>query len=81
MGEIAKFVPKSEIERIRLIREARAIYDSIFPSTDAVGERPDDRPAKSDATWLKGPLLRKETSGWRGAHSPLIAILSLSIGG
>jgi hypothetical protein len=54
MGEIAKFVPKSEIERIRLIREARAIYDSIFPPTDAVGERPDDRPAKSDATWLKG---------------------------
>jgi hypothetical protein len=59
MGEIAKFVPKSEIERIRLIREARAIYDSIFPSTDAVGERPDDRPAKSDATWLKGPAPSK----------------------
>jgi hypothetical protein len=31
MGEIAGFVPKSELERIRLIREARAIYDSIFP--------------------------------------------------
>jgi hypothetical protein len=54
MGEIAKFVPKSEIERIRLIREARAIYDSIFPSTDAIGERPDDRAGRSDATWLKG---------------------------
>jgi len=31
MAEIIQFVPKSERERIRLIREARAIYDSIFP--------------------------------------------------
>jgi hypothetical protein len=31
MGEIIRFVPKSERERARLIREARAIYDSIFP--------------------------------------------------
>ena len=32
MSEIVQFVPKSELERARLIREARAIYDSIFPS-------------------------------------------------
>lgn len=32
MGDIVRFVPKSELERARLIREARAIYDSIFPS-------------------------------------------------
>jgi hypothetical protein len=31
VGEIVRFVPKSELERARLIREARAIYDSIFP--------------------------------------------------
>lgn len=31
MGEVVRFVPKSELERARLIREARAIYDSIFP--------------------------------------------------
>ena len=31
MGEIVRFVPKAELERARLIREARAIYDSIFP--------------------------------------------------
>lgn len=31
MGEIVRFVSKSELERARLIREARAIYDSIFP--------------------------------------------------
>jgi hypothetical protein len=63
MSEIAIFVPKSELERVRLIREARAIYDSIFPPTDAVGERPDGRPGKGEATTLKGPLPRKETSG------------------
>ncbi|MBR1168564.1 hypothetical protein ACNJYD_19600 [Bradyrhizobium sp. DASA03005] len=37
MGEIVRFVSKSELERARLIREARAIYDSIFPP--AVPER------------------------------------------
>jgi hypothetical protein len=39
MGEVIRFVPKSELERIRLIREARAIYDSIFPPADSVGEQ------------------------------------------
>jgi hypothetical protein len=37
MGEVTPFIPKAELERARLIREARAIYDSIFP--------PDDRAA------------------------------------
>jgi hypothetical protein len=55
MGEIEGFVPKSELERIRLIHEARAVYDGIFPPTDAGGQRPDDRPGKVDATRLKGP--------------------------
>ncbi len=41
MGEIIRFTPKSELERARLIREARAIYESIFPSTDPVSERQD----------------------------------------
>ncbi len=31
VGEVVRFVSKSELERARLIREARAIYDSIFP--------------------------------------------------
>ncbi|MBR0958849.1 hypothetical protein [Bradyrhizobium japonicum] len=34
MGEIVRFVPKSELERARLIAEARAIYDSIFPPAE-----------------------------------------------
>ncbi|WP_210348748.1 hypothetical protein [Bradyrhizobium sp. CCBAU 53338] len=39
MGQIIQFVSKSERERLRLIQEARAIYDSIFPPTDAAGEQ------------------------------------------
>ena len=35
VGDVVRFVPKSELERARLIREARAIYDSIFPPADA----------------------------------------------
>lgn len=42
MGEVIRFVPRSEIERARLIREARAIYDRIFPAADSAGERRDD---------------------------------------
>jgi hypothetical protein len=41
MGEVIRFIPKSERERIRLIREARAIYRSIFPQADPVSEQPD----------------------------------------
>ena len=44
MGEIFRFVPKSEPERIRLIREARAIYDSIFPPDDPVSEKQNKAP-------------------------------------
>ena len=36
VGQVIRFVPKSELERARLIRQARAIYESIFPSDDAV---------------------------------------------
>ena len=43
MGEVIRFIPKSEIERARLVREARAIYDSIFPSADAISEQGDDK--------------------------------------
>ena len=42
MGEVIRFIPKSELERARLVREARARYDSIFPSADAISERGDD---------------------------------------
>lgn len=41
MGDIIRFVSKSERERARLIREARAIYDSVFPPSDPVREQRD----------------------------------------
>jgi hypothetical protein len=40
MGEVVQFVPKSELERARLIREARAIYESIFPPAPSVSGQP-----------------------------------------
>ena len=39
MSEVIRFVPKSELERVRLIWEARGIYESIFPSADAVNDQ------------------------------------------
>jgi hypothetical protein len=45
MGEVIRFVPKSELERARLIRGAREIYDRIFPSADPISER--DKPPVS----------------------------------
>jgi hypothetical protein len=44
MGDVIQFIPKSERERVRLIREARAIYDSIFPSNEpAAAKEPEGR--------------------------------------
>jgi hypothetical protein len=39
MGDVIEFIPKSERERGRLIREARAIYDSIFPPSPVVEQQ------------------------------------------
>ncbi|MBR0693470.1 hypothetical protein [Bradyrhizobium lablabi] len=39
MGEVIRFISKSELERARLIREARANYERIFPSADSGGEQ------------------------------------------
>jgi hypothetical protein len=44
MGEVIRFVPKSERERVRLIREARALYDNIFPPADPVSEKQNKAP-------------------------------------
>ena len=45
MGEVIRFVPKSERERARLIREARMMYDSVFPPSDPVREQRDNASA------------------------------------
>ena len=44
MGEVIRFVPRSERERARPIREARAIYDGIFPPADPVSEKQNKPP-------------------------------------
>ena len=49
MGEVIRFISKSERERARLIREARATYDSVFPPADPVSEQLDEAPSSADA--------------------------------
>jgi hypothetical protein len=44
MGKVIRFIPRSERARARLIQEARAIYDSIFPPADPVSEQQDKVP-------------------------------------
>ena len=44
MGEVIRFIRNSQRERARLIREARAIYESIFPSDDTGIEQPNAVP-------------------------------------
>jgi hypothetical protein len=39
MGEIIPFISRAERERIRLIREARANYESVFPSSHPLTEQ------------------------------------------
>ena len=62
MGEVIRFVPKSERERARRIREGRAIYDSIFPPAHPVSAKQDKEPASqtvssADAHRSDGVLL------------------------
>jgi hypothetical protein len=44
MGEIIRFVSKSDRERACLIREARGIYDNILPPGDPVGAKQNKAP-------------------------------------
>jgi hypothetical protein len=50
MGEVIQFVSKSERERLRLIREARALYESVFPPTEPVSTQHDKAPASHTAS-------------------------------
>ena len=43
MGEVVRFIPKPELERARLVREARALYASIFPAPDPVSKQRDPK--------------------------------------
>ena len=46
MGDVVRLVTRAERERARLIRQARANYDSIFPPADGYGELPADHPGR-----------------------------------
>ena len=46
MGEVIRFMPNSQCERARLIREARVIYERIFPSNDTSIEQPNAVPVR-----------------------------------
>ncbi|WP_369721892.1 hypothetical protein AB8Z38_33835 [Bradyrhizobium sp. LLZ17] len=54
MGEIVQFISKAERERLRLIRQARANYDSVFPPADSVNKQPDNAPMVHpiSGTWI-----------------------------
>ncbi|HEX7646406.1 MAG TPA: hypothetical protein VF450_03230, partial [Noviherbaspirillum sp.] len=57
---------------IRLIREARALYDSIFPPTDAVSETPNERGAHSTqpGTSTPAPIQKGLLSSFPRNRSP-----------
>ena len=62
MGEVIRFIPKAERERLRLIREARANYESVFPSADSVNKQTNGVPIihEANGTWMHAdgePLL------------------------
>ena len=54
MGEVIRFIPKAERERLRLIREARANYNSVFPPADSVSAKRDNTPIvhSVNGTWI-----------------------------
>ncbi len=62
MGEVVQFVPKSERERIRLIREARALYDSVFPRADPVSEKQDKAPTVHTGSGAQYPSQQGSSS-------------------
>jgi hypothetical protein len=70
MGDVIRFTSKSEIERARLIREARAIYDSIFPPNDAVSEQPDGGEYTFPSGQIRGKIMNVDLHIEHGANKP-----------
>lgn len=63
MGNVIKFIPRSERERVHLIREARAIYDSIFPPADLVSMFRDLHNSPEDRNYAARPVRGLATFG------------------
>ena len=68
MGEVIRFVPKSDRERARLIREARAIYDSVFPPSDPVRQQRDKASASHMRIGAHLRQLRSARASRTGRH-------------
>jgi hypothetical protein len=49
MGDVIRFISKSEHERARLVRQARATSDNILPPAEAVSEQLDKTRGGADA--------------------------------
>ena len=59
MGEVVRFVSRSEQERSRLIERARAIYESVFPSANPQQWVPAVQPARvTNVRRVEEPLPR-----------------------
>jgi hypothetical protein len=54
MGDVIQLTTKSELEKARLIREARAIYESIFPSA-----APEQQGSVYQSGGIRSPLERR----------------------
>ena len=52
MTNVVRFLSRSELERERLIRDARAIYDSIFPPAGVCSQPTNEG---SELTGLREP--------------------------
>jgi hypothetical protein len=57
MGEVIRFISKAERERLRMIRDAQAIYEGVFPPADSVTEALGRTANAADAGALRGELL------------------------
>jgi hypothetical protein len=53
MSEVVRFISNSDLDRARLIQEARAIYENIFPQANRISEAPIQ---SDDGVRWKGPL-------------------------
>jgi hypothetical protein len=59
MSEVVRFISKSDLDRARLIQEARAIYENIFPQANRISEAPIQ---SDDGVRWKGPITPDQSS-------------------
>jgi hypothetical protein len=75
MAEIIQFVSASERERVRRVRQAHEIYDSIFPVEDPVGDQ-QSRAPEDHATGGAKDYGNDEVSRDQDHRRPLQSLIS-----